>query len=78
MGGVGVPVETPRGASLDFIGNVQAEIPNPELPDVVEVPAGKSRVYWSYWSGEEVEFPIFVTVSVNDRRLLLKFKNVGE
>jgi hypothetical protein len=78
MDGVGVPVETPRGGSLDFIGSLQAEIPNPELPDVVEVPAGKSRVYWSYWTGEEVEYPIFVTVSVNDRRLLLKFEDVKE
>lgn len=74
MRGVGVPVETVRGPSLDFVGTVQAEIPNPELPDVVEVPPGKSRVYWSYWTGNEVEYPLFVTVSVNDRRLLLKFQ----
>jgi hypothetical protein len=74
MEGVGVPVETTPGPSLDFVGSVQTEVPNPELPDVVDVPPGKSRVYWSYWTGEEVEYPLFVTVSVNDRRLLLKFQ----
>ncbi len=67
------PVEISRGPSLDFVGTIDVEIPNPELPNVVDVPVGKSRVYWSYWTGSEVEYPVFVSVFVNDRHLLLKF-----
>lgn len=73
MQGSEVPVETVRSPSLDYVGTVDVEIPNPELPNVVNVPAGKSRVYWSYWTAHEVEYPVFVSVFVNDRHLLLKF-----
>ena len=47
------------------------------LPNVLEVESNNTRAYWSYFSaaalGEDVEFPLYVTVSVNGRKMLLKF-----
>jgi hypothetical protein len=47
------------------------------LPDVVEVESNNTRAYWSYYSAAAleggVEYPLYVTVSVNGRKMLLKF-----
>jgi len=50
-----------------------------ELPEIVEVDPEKTRTYWTYFSAQEldggVQYPLYVTVSVNGRKMLLKFES---
>jgi len=67
------PVETTNRPTLQLASDVEVEMLNPDLPDILQVDPGEGRVYWSYWQGSDVDFPVYVTVSVNGRRLLFKF-----
>lgn len=49
-----------------------------ELPQIVDVDPEKTRTYWTYFSAEGlaggVQYPLYLTVSVNGRKMLLKFE----
>lgn len=78
MKNVGPPVETVQRPTLELASKVEVEAQDPELPEILQIDPGKSRVYWSYWQGTDVDFPIYVTVSVNGRRLLFRFESAEE
>lgn len=47
------------------------------LPDLMEIESNQTRAYWSYFSsaelGADLQYPLYVTVVVNGRKMLLTF-----
>jgi hypothetical protein len=74
MSSVGVEMFNLVQPSSDWLTQIPLEVSGSELPELITVDGGERRVYWSYWHGPDVEYPIMVTVAVNGRRLLFKFE----